>query len=109
MYPGFWMSVEQIPRLAILYVYHLTIQWNHTLTCQFTIHDLQIIIKPDRTRLGKESFYTSYTDKQQKWCRYDYLASMSLNRLLQWIRGCIQKFPDWPPGTRTTNGTAFCH
>jgi hypothetical protein len=25
------------------------------------------------------------------------------------IGGCIQKFRDWPPGTRTTNGTAFYH
>jgi hypothetical protein len=25
------------------------------------------------------------------------------------IGGCIQKFPDWPPGARTTNGTALCH
>jgi len=22
--------------------------------------------------------------------------------------GCIQKFPDWPPGARTANGTALC-
>jgi len=25
------------------------------------------------------------------------------------IRGCIQKFPDWPPGVRTANGAALCH
>jgi hypothetical protein len=25
------------------------------------------------------------------------------------IRGCIQKFPNWPPGARTANGTALCH
>jgi len=25
------------------------------------------------------------------------------------VRGCIQKFPDWPPGARTTNVTALCH
>jgi hypothetical protein len=25
------------------------------------------------------------------------------------VRGRIQKFPDWPPGTRTANGTALCH
>jgi hypothetical protein len=31
-------------------------------------------------------------------------ACVSLN-----IRGCIQKFPDWPPGARTANGTALCH
>jgi hypothetical protein len=23
------------------------------------------------------------------------------------VRGCIQKFPDWPPGTKTANGTAL--
>jgi len=25
------------------------------------------------------------------------------------LRGCIEKFPDWPPGTRTANGTDLCH
>jgi hypothetical protein len=25
------------------------------------------------------------------------------------VRGCIQKFPDWPPGARTANGTTLCH
>jgi hypothetical protein len=25
------------------------------------------------------------------------------------IRGCMQKFPDWPPGARAANGTALCH
>jgi len=25
------------------------------------------------------------------------------------VRGCIQKFPDWPPGARTANGKALCH
>jgi hypothetical protein len=25
------------------------------------------------------------------------------------IGGCIQKFPDWPSGERTANGTALCH
>jgi len=24
-------------------------------------------------------------------------------------RGCIQKFPDWPPGARNANDTALCH
>jgi len=24
------------------------------------------------------------------------------------VRGCAQKFPDWPPGARTANGTALC-
>jgi len=27
----------------------------------------------------------------------------------QSVRGCIQKFPDWPPGARTANGTALFH
>jgi hypothetical protein len=25
------------------------------------------------------------------------------------LRGCIEKFPDWPPGARTAKGTALCH
>jgi hypothetical protein len=25
------------------------------------------------------------------------------------IRGCIQKFPDWPPGAKTANGTPLYH
>jgi hypothetical protein len=25
------------------------------------------------------------------------------------IQGCIQKFPDWPPGARIANDTALCH
>jgi len=25
------------------------------------------------------------------------------------IRGSIQKFPGWPPGARTADGTALCH
>jgi hypothetical protein len=25
------------------------------------------------------------------------------------IGGCIQKFPDWPPGARTANDTALCN
>jgi hypothetical protein len=24
------------------------------------------------------------------------------------VQGCIQKFPDWPPGARTANGAALC-
>jgi len=24
-------------------------------------------------------------------------------------RGCIQKFPDWPPAARITNSTSLCH
>jgi hypothetical protein len=26
-----------------------------------------------------------------------------------YVRECIQKFPYWPPGARTANGTALCH
>jgi hypothetical protein len=25
------------------------------------------------------------------------------------LGGCIQMFPDWPPGARTANDTALCH
>jgi hypothetical protein len=37
---------------------------------------------------------------------------MLLQRMVSlrlYIRGCIQKFPNWPPGTRTANGTTLWH
>jgi hypothetical protein len=36
-----------------------------------------------------------------KWCKVPLTKQ-------QCVRGCIQKFPDWPPGARTANGTALC-
>jgi hypothetical protein len=30
-------------------------------------------------------------------------------RVYMHIRGCNQKFSDWPPGARTASGTALCH
>jgi hypothetical protein len=29
--------------------------------------------------------------------------------ILLTVRGCVQKFPDWPPGARIANVTALCH
>jgi len=29
--------------------------------------------------------------------------------VLRNLRGCIQTFPDWPPGARTANDAALCH
>jgi hypothetical protein len=26
-----------------------------------------------------------------------------------YVQRCTQKFPDWPPGARTANGTILCH
>jgi hypothetical protein len=37
--------------------------------------------------------------------RWEYGVGMDLKE----IRMCIQKFPDWPPGAITANGTALCH
>jgi len=42
-----------------------------------------------------------------------FLGTVSTYDWRQWrnqeIRGCIQKFPDWPPGARTANDPALCH
>jgi hypothetical protein len=42
-------------------------------------------------------------DKVQKYNSFN-----SLNMFVYDIQGCIQKFPDWQPGARTTNDTALC-
>jgi hypothetical protein len=38
-----------------------------------------------------------------------FKALLGVGWLVGWLRGCIQKFVDWPPETRTANGTALCH
>jgi hypothetical protein len=40
---------------------------------------------------------------------YGPKRTMEETREFSGVRGCIQKFPDWPPGARTANGTALCH
>jgi hypothetical protein len=40
-------------------------------------------------------------------CRCHASLNASVTSLI--IRGCIQMFPDWPPGARTANGTALYH
>jgi len=43
-----------------------------------------------------------------KSTRYGYeVAGTTL--LQAYLRGCIQKFRDCPPGAITENGTALCH
>jgi hypothetical protein len=34
-------------------------------------------------------------------------VTLTISKFYIWE--CIQKFPDWPPGARTANGTALCH
>jgi hypothetical protein len=45
--------------------------------------------------------------------RWEHNIKTDLNEKVRkyadWIRGCIQKFPDWPHGARTANGVAVCH
>jgi len=40
---------------------------------------------------------------EDKRCRWNEIK-MDPNEV--W---CLQKFPDWPTGARTANGTALCH
>jgi hypothetical protein len=45
----------------------------------------------------------SYTSTQPLQTRFNGVV------LKQEIRGCIQKFPEWPPGAKTVYGRALCH
>jgi hypothetical protein len=48
--------------------------------------------------------------RRKWWEAEEYCIMRSfITCTFQQIRGCIQKFPDWPPGARTANGTALCH
>jgi hypothetical protein len=41
---------------------------------------------------------------------HEQMQEVAQNMFLKtYTRGCTQKFRDWPPGARTTNGIALCH
>jgi hypothetical protein len=42
-------------------------------------------------------------------CLHSYPVASFCHPYFTFVRGCIQKFPDWPPGMKTANGTALCH
>jgi hypothetical protein len=39
---------------------------------------------------------------------FDFFTNSNYN-LSKKVRGCIQKFPNWPPGARIANGADLCH
>jgi hypothetical protein len=49
-----------------------------------------------------------HSDEVCRSCGLEF-SSQASRKISEPIRGCIQKFPDWPPGARTANGTALCH
>jgi hypothetical protein len=51
----------------------------------------------------KENFYRPESVESGTARKEEHESSKNM------IRGCIKKFPDWPPGARTANGTALCH
>jgi hypothetical protein len=53
----------------------------------------------------------SLLDYLKDYESWDFRCGESLDVLilLRHARECIQKFPDWPLGARTANGTALCH
>jgi hypothetical protein len=56
----------------------------------------------------KRSYYTELVDMD-----FVNIAHVEINKRTVLVRistgGCIQKFPDLPPGAITPDGTALCH
>jgi hypothetical protein len=52
----------------------------------------------------KQEYTGSDNTKQEAIAHYRFLNSVN-----ETVRGCIQKFPDCPPGARTANGTDLYH
>jgi hypothetical protein len=53
----------------------------------------------------KHCYHTTYHTVSQPEDHDD----LYIRQRMRIIRGCMQKFPDLPPGARTANGTALCH
>jgi hypothetical protein len=65
--------------------------------------------KADHSLVPRSKNEWSYTSTPQyvfiAWCLVKHMDNITFN----FIGGCIQKFPDWPPGARTANGTILYH
>jgi hypothetical protein len=66
---------------------------------------MQVQISLSQERSAKFMLTSSYESIEVVKCiaRFESLGERTK------LRGCIQKFPDWPPGARTANGTALRH
>jgi hypothetical protein len=82
-----------------------------------TTHTLQVLVKQICISDFIKSFFPRKIHNTRK---ISFLHTPLIKWLFEWtklhqnrndddIRGCIQKFPDWPPGARTANDTALCH
>jgi hypothetical protein len=71
---------------------------------------LRVQHKLKETRRNKKYQYLCYLQvrKQLLPKHYSYCLGSEMFNEMQGkdnVRGCIQKFPDWPPRARTANGT----
>jgi hypothetical protein len=69
------------------------------------IHNL--FSSPDIIRKMRGSEHVTCMEELKNHKGRDFLGELGINE--RTIRACIQKFPDWPPGAVTANGTAVCH
>jgi hypothetical protein len=65
-------------------------------------HRVPILVSSyDTHRLRWDYSYSPVTTRATRSLRWEHKKA--------YIRGCIQKFPDWPSGARPANGTALCN
>jgi hypothetical protein len=65
----------------------------------------------DRPARSQSLYRLSYPGPHWKCNSYirNGIITLDARRISSYVRRCIQKFPDWPPGARTASGTALCH
>jgi hypothetical protein len=102
-------------RTRRLYLYYPEAGWLPILVASYDTHGLRwdYSYSPDTTRENREF------PKLNSCSTGSILTITCVARFFsrRWtgllgcdaVRGCIQKFPDWPPGASTANGTALRH
>jgi hypothetical protein len=64
--------------------------------------DTRVFFGRERRSRNKLLLYLAKLDNKSGF-------GVTWKHLCSHIRGCIQKFPVWPPGAKTANGTALCY
>jgi hypothetical protein len=90
-------SVQYIIK-AVQMMFHF---WERTLHTMASKNMTTLFLYP-APAVAKMSYWPTFETP----CRSE---SFAYPRWKSQVRGCIQKFPDWPLGARTADSTAFCH
>jgi hypothetical protein len=107
----FYISLSFIELVDVFTISHhenFTSGYNYSQLQNISLADIMLIYFYLNNTLIKDAYF-SLTSIKWLYNESLYCSQLSSADEKHQITRAIQKFPDWPPRARTSNGTALCH